>query len=130
MKVKSHLLSYVLILGLLLVGGVTQAEPGKTFSHVIIVWLKEPGNEAMRKKFVTASEQLNTLPGIINRHVGFVDASDRKIDDDSFDVAVTVTLKDKAAYDAYMVHPKHQEIVDQHLKPLVDKIIGYNFVSK
>lgn len=109
---------------------IAQAETGQTFSHVLVVWLKQPGNEKMRQKFVAASERMNSLPGIISRHVGFVKKSDRKIVDDSFDIAVTVTLKDKAAYDAYMAHPLHKEIVERDLKPLVKKLIAYDFVSQ
>ena len=109
---------------------IVQAESGQSFSHVLIVWLKQPGDEKMRQQFVAASERMNNLPGIISRHVGFVEKSDRKIVDDSFDVAVTVTLKDKAAYDAYMMHPLHKEIVERDLKPLVDKLVAYDFISQ
>ncbi len=101
-----------------------------TVSHVIMVWLKEPGSAKMREQFVNASRELNTLPGIISRHVGVVLPSDRPIVDDSFDVAVTVTLKDKAAFEAYMDNPKHKQIVDAKLKPLVNKIVAYDFISE
>jgi len=101
----------------------------KPISHIILVWLKEPGNAEMRQQFVEASKSLNDLPGIINRHVGISVKSNRKIVDDSFDVAVTVTLKDEAALKAYMNHPKHKQIVHDKLKPLVGKIIAYDFVS-
>jgi hypothetical protein len=110
--------------------GIAQAESSQTFSHVLVVWLKQPGDAKMRQKFIAASERMNSLPGIISRHVGFVEQSDRNIVDDSFDVAVTVTLKDKAAYELYMAHPLHKEIVERDLKPLVDKLIAYDFVSK
>jgi len=87
---------------LLMVSPLTLAEKDQRVSHVVIVWLKEPGNEAMRQAFIKASRELGGLPGIVNRHVGVVSASDRSIVDDTFDVAVTVTLKNKEALKAYL----------------------------
>lgn len=115
---------------LFLAVSLSHADTNEKISHVVMVWLKEPGNKVMREEFVKASESLNDLPGIISRHVGVAVPSDRKIVDDSFDVAVTVTLKDKAALDAYMEHPKHKKIVHDKLQPLVGKIVAYDFISQ
>lgn len=106
-----------------------QDSTGK-ISHVVLVWLKQPGDQKMRDEFVSASRSLNDLPGIISRHVGVVVPSGRKIVDDSFDVAVTVTLKDKAALKAYMGHPRHKKIVHDVLQPLVGKIVAYDFAGQ
>ena len=99
-------------------------------THVVFIWLKKPGNLQMQKEFVTASRTLNDLPGIVNRHVGIVEKSDRKIVDDSFDVAVTVTLKSKQALKAYLNHPRHKKLLEEVLKPMVGKIVAYDFVGK
>lgn len=117
---------------LILFSSFAQAKEDSTgkISHVVLVWLKQPGNQKMRDEFVTASRALNDLPGIISRHVGVVVPSERKIVDDSFDVAVTVTLKDKAALKAYMEHPRHKQIVHEVLQPLVDKIVAYDFAGQ
>jgi stress responsive alpha/beta barrel protein len=106
------------------------ADADKSVSHVVLIWLKQPGDAQARQQFVKASKQLNDLPGIISRHVGVVVPSDRVIVDDTFDVAITVTLKNQQALDAYMNHPRHKEIVDAQLKPLVNRIVAYDFVSE
>lgn len=106
------------------------AESDKPVSHVALIWLKQPGNTQARQRFVEASKQLNDLPGIISRHVGVVLPSDRIIVDDTFDVAITVTLKNQQALDAYMQHPRHKKIVETQLKPLVNRIVAYDFVSE
>jgi len=128
---KNCILLYgcMLVLALAISGAVSAAQKGQ-ISHMVLVWLKEPGNQAMRNQFVAASRSLNDLPGIVNRHVGIVLPSDRNVVDDSFDVAVTVTLRDKAAFDAYMNNPKHKRVVAEKLKPLVGKIIVYDMVSE
>jgi len=106
------------------------AEGNKKITHVVMVWLKQPGNEADKTAFIKASEELNKLPGIISRHVGVVKASDRSIVDDTFDVAVTVTMKNKAALDAYLNHPKHKKILKEQIKPLTNRVVAYDFVSQ
>ncbi len=106
------------------------AENDGRVTHVVLVWLKEPGNQRMRHEFVAASEQLNSLPGVIHRHVGVVMPSDRAIVDDTFDVAITVTLENKKALQAYTQHPKHKKILEQQIKPLVNRVVAYDFISE
>lgn len=106
------------------------AEEDKKISHVVMVWLKQPGNQQQRKAFIKASEQLNDFTGILNRHVGVVIPSDRNIVDDTFDVAVTVTLKNKKALQAYLDSPKHKKIIQEQIKPLVNRTVAYDFISQ
>ncbi len=105
------------------------AKENKKVTHVVMVWLKQPGNAEHRAKFVKASEQLNDLPGIVSRHVGVVKASDRAIVDDTFDVAVTVTMESKAALKAYLNNPKHKKILKEQIKPLTNRVVAYDFVT-
>lgn len=118
---------FLLVLPLL---NTAAAEENKKFSHVLMVWLNQPNNAQMRSKFIAASKQLNSFPGIINRHVGVVSPSDRGIVDDTFDVAVTITFNDKKAYEKYLADPKHKQIIESQLKPLVNRIVAYDFISE
>ncbi len=106
------------------------AEGNKKITHVVMVWLNQPGNKADRAAFIKASEELNDFPGIISRHVGIVASSDRSIVDDTFDVAVTVTMKNKAALTAYLNNPKHKKILKQKIKPLINRVVVYDFISQ
>lgn len=106
------------------------AEESKKITHVVMVWLKQPGNEQQRSAFIKASEQLNDLPGIVNRHVGVVVSSDRGIVDDTFDVAVSVTMESQQALKAYLNHPKHQKILNEKIKPLINRTVAYDFISQ
>jgi hypothetical protein len=109
--------------------GIASSDQNKKITHVVMVWLKEPGNEQQRATFIKASKQLNDLPGIVSRHVGVVVASDRKIVDDTFDVAVSVTLENKQALKAYLNDPRHKKILHDKIKPLINRIVAYDFVS-
>ncbi len=109
--------------------GVLSASEKNTITHVVIVWLKQPGNEQVKQQFLKESRKLNDLPGVIYRHSGQVVASERGIVDDTFDVAVTVTLKDKQALKDYLAHPKHKEVLKK-IKPLVNRIVAYDFINR
>ena len=127
MKKITIFLQCLLATTLLLSANFVNAKDDSKISHVVMVWLKEPGNAEMRKQFIEASSTLNTLPGVINRHVGIVVQSDKKVVDDTFDVAVTVTLKDEKALQAYLDNPKHKQILEQKLKPIVNRVVVYDF---
>jgi heme-degrading monooxygenase HmoA len=120
-----------LALGFCLGYGVVGQAAGKgAVNHVVLVWLNDPGNTEMRAEFIRHSKKLNSLPGIISRQVGAAMTSERSIVDDSFDVAVSVTLKDQAAFNAYMNAPLHKQIVEKKLKPLIKRVVAYDFISE
>jgi len=106
------------------------AKENKKITHVVMVWLKHPGSQKDRAAFIKASKEFNNFPGIINRHTGVVQASDRVIVDDTFDVAVTVTMKNKKALNAYLNSPKHKKILKEKIKPLVNRVVAYDFISE
>jgi hypothetical protein len=124
-----NLSKWFFLAGVVFHSEVLLAEISKPITHVVIVWLKEPGNEDNRARYIEESKRLNDLPGIIARHTGVIAPSGRPIADDSFDVAVTVTLKDKKALDAYLAHPKHRQILHEKLQPLVKKVVTYDFIT-
>lgn len=119
----------ILLVYLSLYAGVVSAEKNKKITHVVMVWLNKPGNEQQRQAFIKASKELNNLPGIVSRHVGVVVPSERKIVDDTFDVAVSVTLESKQALKAYLNDPRHKKILHDKIKPLINRIVAYDFVS-
>ncbi len=101
--------------------------PVRTLEHVVVVWLKEPGNATHRQTVLDASEVLRTIPGVRSLRSGTVIASERAIVDSSFDVALLVSFTDRADMDAYLVHPLHVQLVNETLKPLVAKIRVFDF---
>jgi len=128
---KMLIVLQVVLLGFLSITATTvSAKESKKITHVVMVWLKQPGDEEQRTAFIKASEKLNDLPGIISRHVGVVQSSDRGIVDDTFDVAVTVTMESQAALQAYLKSPKHKKILKEEIKPLINRAVAYDFVSQ
>ncbi len=101
--------------------------PARTLEHVVVVWLKEPGNTTHRRTVLDASEALRTIPGVRSLKSGTVIASERPIVDSSFDIALIVSFDERADMDAYLVHPLHMQLVNETLKPLVAKIRVFDF---
>ncbi len=106
------------------------SESDQRFTHVTVVWLKNPGDPAQRQKFLDISRKLNHSPGIISRHVGIVNHNSGHGVDSSYDVAVSVTLENEQAMDTYMNSSLHQQLIKKQLHPIIRKMITYNFNSQ
>lgn len=96
-------------------------------NHVVLCWLKNPGNEPDRRKIIDASQSFRKIPGVLGLEVGTPIQSDRDIVDDSFDVAICVALVDRRSLDAYLVHPIHVKARQDVLLPLVKRTVVYDF---
>ena len=99
-------------------------------NHVVLCWLKDSGNEKQRQQLIDESLKFRSIPGVIEVRAGEVIESDRSIVDDSYDVAIFLSYKTIADMDAYIVHPDHQKAVNEVLKPLVKKVLVYDFIEK
>ena len=100
-----------------------------TVHHVVVCWLKEPGNEIARAQLIGTSLGFKDLPGVVDVHAGGPLPSDRPVVDDSFDVAITMTFRDEAALRAYENHPAHKKAVEAVIKPLVARFVIYDFTA-
>ena len=127
MNHAGRVLAYLLLTTALLACAGLDKPPARTLEHVVVVWLKEPGNTTHRQTVLDASEVLRTIPGVRSLKSGTVIASERAIVDSSFDVAVIVSFDNRADMDAYLVHPLHVQLVNDTLKPLVAKIRVFDF---
>jgi len=99
-------------------------------SHVVVCYLKTPGDPAARQKLIEASRQFKSIPGVLGVAVGQVLPSTRPIVVSDYDVALVITAKDIAAINAYVAHPLHQKAVKEILAPLTSKIVVYDFVNE
>ncbi|OQK16876.1 stress protein [Methyloprofundus sedimenti] len=101
--------------------------------HIVIIWLKQHGNESMRRQYIKASKRLAKLPGVLAYNIGTVAAVKRDSSvhalDDSYDIAISSTFENQQALENYLNHPEHNKIIQNALKPLVDKYKIYDFVE-
>lgn len=104
------------------------APPAKTgtIDHVVLMWLKKPGNAADREKLMAACKDLRELPGIQFLDYGKAVPSDRPVVDDSFDLGMIVRFDSEKSLHAYESAPLHVKKVTEVLKPLTKRIQVYD----
>jgi hypothetical protein len=114
-----------LLAALLLIPGAVPAggAPGDTgIKHVVMCWLKEPGNAEHRQRVIDVSRELTTIPEVRDMVVGAPVPSERPIVEDSFDIGLVLTFRDETALDIYLNHPEHTRRVRDTLQPLCVRV--------
>ena len=106
-----------------------QIENQKKLNHVVLCWLKEPGDRENIKKIITMTQSFQSIPGVLDAQAGRVVLSDRKIVDDSFDVGILIQVQDEAALQQYLDHPRHQKAKEEIFLPLIEKVLVYDFME-
>jgi hypothetical protein len=107
--------------------GYQKAPQGGQVEHIVLLWLKQPGNADQRDKVIAAGKTLRDIPGVLSVTAGQPLASDRPIVDDSFDVGFVIRFASKAAGESYQTHPLHMKAVAEVLKPLAGKLLIYDY---
>lgn len=97
------------------------------FSHVVIFWT-DPSNPAAATELIEGARRyLAPIPGVQQFHVGRMVPSHRPVVDQSYQVGLHILFADKAAQDAYQVHPLHVEFVEKVFKRVCKKVLIYDF---
>lgn len=101
--------------------------PKGKVEHVVLVWLKRPGNAADRATLIATAKKFQAeIKQIQHLSVGPAVPSDRPVVDDSFDIGLVMRFASKADLDAYEKHPVHVNAVKQTLMPLAKKLLVYD----
>ena len=82
--------------------------------HFVLFWLKKGTSDKERAEFRKGLESLKAVESAEALYVGAPIPSDRPVVDTSYDFALTVIFKDKAALDTYQVHPIHKAFVEKN----------------
>lgn len=99
--------------------------------HVVLVWLKDAGNETKRLELIaTAKGFQKVIPGIISISGGTPLPSDRPVVDDSFDLGLVMRFESVEALAAYEKHPVHVKAVKEALAPAAKKLLVYDVVVR
>jgi len=110
-----------------LTGQVFADSGGSRIVHVVLVWLKEPGNPEHRAQVINATRRFAELPGVAEIRVGEPVPSQRSTVDGSYDVGLYMIFPSNDALEIYLAHPAHKDAQRTILRPLVSKIIVYDF---
>jgi hypothetical protein len=97
-------------------------------AHVVMVWLKPPGDAAARDKVVAASLRYEgQVPGLLSVDAGPAIHLGRAGMDETYDLGIAMIFENRAALEAYLASPRHQQAVNETLKPHVSKVQAYDF---
>src|SRR5688572_22888091 len=94
-KMMSKAAMWLLAVGMMLVACGCQSTSGGSVEHVVLFWLKTPGDEAGRQRIIEESHKLREIPGVVKLAVGHAMPSTRPVVDSSFDVGLVITFKDE-----------------------------------
>ncbi len=103
--------------------------PDQVVNHVVLCWLKEPGNMEHRKIIIDTAKSFKEIPGVLDVTVGQPVPSGRKIADDSFDVGMCMTFKSTEDLNSYIEHPVHIKAAKEVLFPVIQKAVVYDFID-
>ena len=101
--------------------------------HLVVIWLKNSGDETMRQQYIEASKDLAQLPGVLAYDLGTPATIKRSHTssalDESYDVAIAAEFESEEAFATFLKNPEYQRVARQVLRPLVDKYKVYDFVE-
>src|SRR5690606_13504305 len=105
---------------------VFNSEKSRMITHVVFFWLNET-NQDQQAKLLEGAASLATIPGVIGFRSGIPIPSDRPVVDSSYSVGISMSFQDQEAADAYQDHPVHEAFIEQYVKPMVAKVVVYDF---
>ena len=98
-------------------------------SHVVIFFTKPELPTAADELIAGCATYLQDIPGVVHYHVGRMVPSHRPVVDQSYQVALNLVFPDKAAEEAYQIHPRHVEFVENVFKRVCERAVIYDFAD-
>lgn len=97
------------------------------FSHIVVLWT-DPSRPGDANEIVSAANRLlKNIPGVVHFHAGKMVSSPRPVVEQTYSVALNLIFANKQAEAEYQTHPQHVEFVTSFVKPLVKKLLIYDF---
>ena len=81
------------------------------FVHTVFFWLDHPESQPDRDALRAGLESLKGVKDISAAYIGQPADTRRPVIDHTYDFSLTFVFADRAAHDAYQVHPIHLEFV-------------------
>ncbi len=89
------------------------AEP--QLAHIVYFKLKDSSDTAKQKLVAACHKYLSGHEGTVYFSAGtLVPDLDREVNQRDWDVALHLVFKNRAAHDAYQVHPRHKQFIEEN----------------
>src|SRR4051794_32943765 len=79
----------------------TLPPPSGRVTHVVLMWLKHPERAPDRAQLARAAHSLRMIPGVLRVQAGHAAPTPRGGIDQSYDLGVVVTFRDRVALERY-----------------------------
>jgi hypothetical protein len=123
---------FLTCIALSLASSSTQAAAARSgqVTHVMLFWLKRPGNTDDENFLLRALRRLRRARGVSDLRVGRPLPVDRPGLEQSFDLGVVMTFRDREALEKFERDQRREQAIDAMLRPLVRQYTVYNFVNE
>ena len=99
-------------------------------THVMLFWLKRPGNVDDQNYLLRALRTLRRVRGVSDMRVGRPLLVDRPGLEESFDLGVVLIFRDREALEKFQRDQQPEKAIDAMLRSLVRRYSIYNFVNE
>ena len=99
-------------------------------THVMLFWLKRPGNFDDQNFLLRALRTLRRIRGVNDVRLGRSLPVARPGVEQSFDLGVLIIFRDREALEKFERDQRREQAIDAMLRPLVRQYTVYNFVSE
>ncbi len=93
--------------------------------HTVFFWLKSDLDAAQRTAFQRGVDSLAGIKCADAVYIGTPAATDRPVVDRSYDISLTVLMKDMAVHDAYQIDPLHKKFLEE-FRDYWERIVIYD----
>jgi hypothetical protein len=101
---------------------------GPRIVHVVVIWLKRPGNVHDEHALVRASKEFEHIAGVLRVQAGPGMGVTRPGMEQAFDIGVVMIFKNRKALERFAHDERHVLAIQRLLKPLAERYLVYNFV--
>ena len=85
------------------------------FVHAVFFWMKEDAPAgAAAQTLADCQELIGKIPGLVAFSAGRPAMTPREVVDNTYAVGLLTAFADRAAHDAYQVHPLHLQFVERN----------------
>lgn len=105
-----------------------EGQIGDPFIHSVYFWLKDGTSEEEKKVFFDTLDSLKKIKGIKKLYVMTPANTPRDVVDNSYDFALIIHFKNRAAQNTYQDNHIHTEAI-KIMGPMIDHFIVYDAIE-
>jgi Stress responsive A/B Barrel Domain len=125
-------LVFLICLGLFFISSNGQAASTRSgqVTHVMLFWLKRPGNVNDQDLLLRGLRTLRRVRGMSEMRIGRAMPMDGSGSDRSFDLGAIAVFRDRQALEKFERDPRHRGALDAAVQSLVRRYIVYDFSNE